>query len=359
MTVLPKNRTGVFVAAIATVALSTSALSTSALFTSVWAAEITGAGATFPAPIYAKWAEAYKAKTGTALNYQPIGSGGGIKQIQSKTVDFGASDMPLKAADLDKSGLIQFPTVIGGIVPVVNLKGFSQINLTGPILADIYLGKIKNWNDKAIAAINPGSTLPDKAIAPVYRSDGSGTTFIFSHYLSQVSPDWKEKIGENTSVEFPTGLGGKGNEGVAAFTTRTDGAIGYVEYFYAKENKLPFASLVNHDGKNVAASPASFQAAAAGADWKSAPGYYVLLTNEPGAESWPITGATFILMYKKTEKADNAKQSIDFFNWAYTDGDKLASDLNYIPLPASLKDQVRATWKTIEGPSGPVWTAAK
>src|SRR6516225_7477564 len=272
----------------------------------VEAAEISGAGATFPYPIYAKWAEAYAAKTGLKMNYQSIGSGGGIKQITAKTVDFGASDMPLKPADLEKDGLTQFPMVMGGVVPVINVPGIQagQLKLDGKTLADIYLGKITKWNDPAIASLNPGLKLPDQAIAPVYRSDGSGTTFIFTHYLSEVSPEWKDKIGENTSVQFPTGIGGKGNEGVSAMASRTSGAIGYVEYAYAKQNKLTYALLRNKDGQFVSPEIKSFQSAASNADWAKAQDFYVLLTNQPGKDSWPITGASFILMHKQQSKPD-------------------------------------------------------
>ena len=322
------------------------------------AAEIAGAGATFPYPIYAKWAEAYKATSGTAMNYQSIGSGGGIKQIEAKTVDFGASDMPLKPDDLDKNGLQQFPMVMGGVVPVVNLAGIQpgQLKLDGKVLAGMYLGTINNWNDKAIAALNPGLTLPDKAIATVHRSDGSGTNFIFTHYLSSIDPDFKAKVGENTSVEFPGGLGGKGNEGVAALTSRTDGAIGYVEYAYALQNKMTFAQLKNHDGNFVAPNAASFQAAASNADWSKAPGFYLLLTDQPGKESWPITGATFILMQKTQDKPDTGREVLNFFDWAYHNGSQLAEQLDYVPMPAAVITAVEQSWKTIVGADGkPVW----
>jgi phosphate transport system substrate-binding protein len=325
----------------------------------VRAAEISGAGATFPYPIYAKWAEAYKEKTETAMNYQSIGSGGGIKQIEAKTVDFGASDMPLTPDKLDADKLQQFPMVMGGVVPVVNLSSIQpgQLKLDGQTLAAIYLGTITNWNDKAIAALNPGLTLPDKAIATVHRSDGSGTNFIFTHYLSSIDPDFKAKIGENTSVEFPGGLGGKGNEGVAAIAGRTDGAIGYVEYAYALQNKMTYALLKNKDGNFVAPSAATFQAAAANADWTKAPGFYLLLTDQPGKDSWPITGATFILMHHQQEKPETAREVLSFFDWAYHNGSKLAEDLDYVPMPASVISQVEASWKTIVGSDGkPVWT---
>jgi phosphate transport system substrate-binding protein len=274
------------------------------------AAEISGAGATFPYPIYAKWAEAYAAKTGLKMNYQSIGSGGGIAQINARTVDFGASDMPLKPEELDKAGLTQFPPVIGGEVMVVNLPGIEpgQMTLDGPTIANIYLGKITKWNDSAIAKLNPGLKLPDTAIAVVHRSDGSGTTFIFTDYLSKVSPEWKDKVGSGTSIEWPVGIGGKGNEGVSALTARTAGAIGYVEYAYALQNKLVHTKLINRDGATLEPGSKVFQAAAANADWKSAPGFYLMLTDQPGKESWPITGATFILMHKKQDHPEKAKE---------------------------------------------------
>jgi len=323
---------------------------------------ISGAGASFPYPIYAKWAEAYKAKAGVAVNYQSIGSGGGIKQIKSKTVDFGASDMPLKPEDLNESGLIQFPTVMGGVVPVVNVDGVGagQLKLSGEVLADIYLGKVRKWNEPAIQALNPGLTLPNQAIAVVHRSDGSGTTYMFADYLSKVSTEWKEKVGVNTSLKWPTGLGGKGNEGVAALASRTRGAIGYVEYAYAKQNKMSFAQLKNRAGQFVAPSTETFQAAAANADWASVPAFNLLLTNEPGAKSWPITGPTFILMHKKAEKADTSRQVLEFFDWAYKNGDKLAEDLDYVPMPDEVVRLVQQSWKNIVGSDGkPVWTGAQ
>jgi len=322
------------------------------------AAEISGAGATFPYPIYAKWAEAYAAKTGLKMNYQSIGSGGGIKQISAKTVDFGASDMPLKPADLEKEGLTQFPMVMGGVVPVVNLQGIQpgQLKLDGKVISDIYLGKITKWNDPAIASLNSGLKLPDQAIAPVYRSDGSGTTFIFTHYLSEVSPEWKEKIGENTSVEFPTGIGGKGNEGVSAMASRTSGAIGYVEYAYAKQNKLTYALLRNKDGQFVTPDSQAFQSAAANADWSKVQDFYLLLTNQPGKDSWPITGATFILMHKEQSKPETAREAIDFFDWAYHNGGQMAEELDYVPMPESVIKLVEQRWQQIKGPDGkPVW----
>src|SRR6266487_1026927 len=328
-------------------------------FGSAQALDITGAGATFPYPLYAKWAEAYKAKTGVGLNYQSIGSGGGIKQIQNKTVDFGASDMPLKPEDLDKDGLVQFPTVIGGDVPVYNLKDVKpgELKLTGPVLADIFLGKIKAWNDPAIAALNKGINLPNLPVTVVHRSDGSGTTFIWVNYLSKVSPEWKEKVGEGTSVNWPAGVGGKGNEGVASYVQRIGGAIGYVEYAYALQNKLVYALLRNRDGNFVAPNIDSFKAAAAGAQWGKAPGMYLILTDQPGRNSWPISGATFILVYKSQEKPDRAKEVLKFFDWAYADGDKLAMDLDYVPLPDAVVRLIQMSWKSqIKDASGkPVW----
>jgi len=325
------------------------------------AADITGAGATFPYPIYAKWAEAYKAKTGTGMNYQSIGSGGGIKQITAKTVDFGASDMPLKAEELEKGGLIQFPTVMGGVVPVVNIEGIKpgEMKLTGKVLADIYLGKITKWSDPAIAELNKGMKLPGSEITVVNRSDGSGTTFIFTNYLSKVSPEWKDKAGSATSVAWPApnGAGGKGNEGVASFVQRLKGSIGYVEYAYAKQNKLTYTLLQNREGQFVKPYDKSFQAAAAGADWKHAPGFYEILTDEPGKDSWPITGATFILFHKSQANSEKAKEVLKFFDWAYKDGDQLALGLDYIPMPDAVVALIHAEWKDkIKDASGkPIW----
>ena len=318
------------------------------------AADITGAGATFPYPLYAKWATSYKAATSNNMNYQSIGSGGGIKQIQSKTVDFGASDMPLKAEELEKSGLTQFPTVLGGVVPVINVPGIAagQVKFTGPLLADIFLGKVAKWNDPAIASLNPGVKLPDQKITVVRRSDGSGTSFIFTNYLSKVSSEWASKVGSNTAVNWPTGVGGKGNEGVANYVTRIKGAIGYVEYAYAKQNKLAYGDLKNEAGSFVAPSDKSFRAAAANADWKKAPGFYLILTNQPGKESWPISGATFILMHKKQDKPAQGTEVLKFFDWAYKNGDKTALDLDYIPMPDSVKAVIRTSWKQITDASG-------
>ena len=311
------------------------------------AADITGAGATFPYPIYSKWAEAYKAKTNIGLNYQSIGSGGGIKQIKAKTVDFGASDMPLKADVLAKEGLMQFPTVIGGVVPVVNVEGITpgQLQLTGTVLADIFMGKILMWNDPAIVALNKTAKLPAMPITVVHRSDGSGTTFIFTNYLSKVSADWKAKVGNDTAVAWPAGVGGKGNEGVSSFVQRIKGAIGYVEYAYAKQNKMSHTMMQNKTGAFVAPDDTTFQAAAAGADWENAPGFYEILTDEPGKMSWPITGATFILMHKAQDKPENAKEVLKFFDWAYANGDKMALDLDYVPLPDSVVKLIAKAWK--------------
>ena len=319
------------------------------------AVDITGAGATFPYPIYAKWADAYKKETGVGLNYQSIGSGGGIKQISAKTVDFGASDMPLKPEELEKSGLVQFPTVIGGDVPVVNIKGVAveQLRLTGEVLAAIYLGKVKRWNEPALANLNPGVQLPATAISVVHRSDGSGTTFIWTNYLSKVSGDWKSKVGEGTAVNWPTGVGGKGNEGVAAYVQRIDGAIGYVEYAYAKQNRMAVVLVKNREGDYVAPNAKAFQAAAAGADWKAAPGMYLILTDAPGKGAWPIAGATFILMHKQQEKPENAREVLKFFNWAYDKGDALAEQLDYVPLPDAVVKLIQTNWKSqLKDPGG-------
>jgi phosphate transport system substrate-binding protein len=315
---------------------------------SAQAADITGAGATFPYPIYAKWAEAYKQKTGNGMNYQSIGSGGGIAQIKAKTVDFGASDMPLKPEDLQTAGLMQFPAIIGGVVPVVNLEGVAPgaLKFTGPVLADIYLGKIKMWNDKAIADLNPGAKLPADPITVVRRSDGSGTTFLWTDYLSKVSPEWKSKVGSSTAVAWPEGVGGKGNEGVAAYVQRIKGSVGYVEYAYAKKNKMSYASVQNKDGQFVQPDDASFQAAAAGADWKNAPGFGAILTDQAGKASWPVTGASFILIHTKPDKPQNAAEVLKFFDWAFKNGQKMAEDLDYVPLPPPLVAQIEDTWKS-------------
>ncbi len=319
------------------------------------AAEITGAGATFPYPIYAKWADAYKKVTGTSMNYQSIGSGGGIKQITAKTVDFGASDAPMKAADLEANGLIQFPAIMGGVVPVINVKGVEsgKLRLTGELLANIYLGKVKTWNDPAIAALNKGVALPSDAITVVARSDGSGTTFLFVNYLSKVSAEWKSTVGEGTSVKWPAGVGGKGNEGVASYVARINGAIGYVEYAYAKQNKLAHALMANKDGQFVAPSDDAFKAAAAGADWAKTPGMGVILTDQAGKASWPITGASFILMHKLQAKPDNGREVLKFFDWAFKNGEKMADELDYVPMPAAVVKQIQDEWKkSLRDPQG-------
>jgi phosphate transport system substrate-binding protein len=310
------------------------------------AADISGAGATFPYPIYAKWADAYKKETGVGLNYQSIGSGGGIKQIQAKTVTFGATDMPLKGEDLQKSGLVQFPTVLGGVVPVVNIEGIKpgEITLDGPTLAKIFLGEIKTWSDPAIAKLNPSAKLPAQPIVVVHRSDGSGTTFIWTDYLSKVSADWKSKVGANTAVEWPVGLGAKGNEGVANNVGQTKGSVGYVEYAYAKQNKLTFAKMINKDGKAVAPTSESFQAAAASADWTGTPGFGVILTNEAGAGSWPVSGATFILIHKQPQDATAAAEALKFFAWGYAKGGKMADDLDFVPMPATVVSAIQKVW---------------
>jgi phosphate transport system substrate-binding protein len=322
------------------------------------AADISGAGATFPYPIYAKWADTYKKDTGVGLNYQSIGSGGGIKQIIAKTVAFGASDKPLSGAELDKNGLAQFPTVMGGVVAVVNLDGVSggQLTLDGATVAKIFLGEIKKWDDPAIAKLNPTAKLPSSDIVVVHRSDGSGTTFIWTDYLSKVSADWKSKVGSNTAVEWPVGVGAKGNEGVANNVQQAKGSIGYVEYAYAKQNKLAYTKIVNKDGKAVDPNLESFQAAAANADWSSAPGFGVILTDQPGAGSWPITSATFILMHKKAEKPEDSLAALKFFNWAYANGGTAAAELDYVPLPAKVTDAVKKSWNDIVADGKPVFT---
>jgi phosphate transport system substrate-binding protein len=310
------------------------------------ALDISGAGATFPYPIYAKWADTYKKETGTGLNYQSIGSGGGIKQIANKTVTFGATDMPLTIEQLNKDGLIQFPTVIGGDVPVVNLDGIKpgDLKLDGPTLARIFLGEIKSWNDAAIQKLNPSAKLPSQAIVVVHRSDGSGTTFIWTDYLSKVSADWKTKVGANTSVEWPAGIGAKGNEGVANNVQNTKGSVGYVEYAYAKQNKLTTVNMINKDGKTVESNSASFQAAAGNAKWDKANGFYVILTDQGGAASWPIAGATFILIHKQPKDPAAAAEALKFFAWAFAKGAKMAEDLDYVPLPKNVVTEIEQVW---------------
>lgn len=316
------------------------------------AQEVTGAGASFPAPVYAKWADAYNKVTGARINYQSVGSGAGLRQIRGKTVDFGASDAPLSDAELAKDGLIQFPTVIGGVVPVINIKGITpgQMKLTGAVLGDIYLGKVTKWNDPAIAALNPGVPLPDSAIAVVRRADGSGTSFLFTNYLSKANPDWKAKVGEGTAVNWPAGAGGKGNEGVSAFVQRLPNSIGYVEYAYAKQNKMSHVQLRNSAGNYVAPSDTSFKSAAAGAEWLKT--FNQVLTDQPGKDAWPITGATFILMHVKQDKPQQAAAALKFFDWAYTNGDVLADELDYVPMPANVEDIVRAQWRKITDGAG-------
>lgn len=325
--------------ALATVALGVSTLAANAT-------DISGAGATFPYPIYAKWADTYKREMGVSVNYQSIGSGGGIKQIKAKTVTFGASDAPLSGKELDSAGLAQFPMVMGGIVPVVNIEGVKpgELVLDGPTLAKIFLGEIKSWNDAAIAKLNPGVKLPKQAIAIVHRSDGSGTTYNFAYYLADVSPDWKSKVGTATAVQWPVGIGAKGNEGVANNVARTRGSIGYVEYAYAKQNELTYVDMINKAGKKVEPTSESFQAAAANADWKSKPGYGVILANQPGDKSWPMTAATWILLYKKPQDPAAVGEALKFFAWAYAKGDKMAEKLDYVPMPANVVADIQKMW---------------
>ncbi|HWU97762.1 MAG TPA: phosphate ABC transporter substrate-binding protein PstS [Oxalicibacterium sp.] len=328
-------------------------------FSSALAADITGAGATFPYPIYSKWAEAYKAATGTGLNYQSIGSGGGIKQIKAKTVDFGASDMPLKQEDLEEAGLMQFPAIMGGVVPIVNLEGVEpgEMKMTPDVLAGIYLGKITKWNDAKISAVNPGVKLPDTDITVVHRSDGSGTSFLWTNFLSQTNADFKSEVGAGTAVKWPVGVGGKGNEGVAANVQRIKGSIGYVEYAYAHKNKLSHTQLKNRDGNFVQPDDTTFKAAAAGAAWDKTPGMEVVLTNQPGKSSWPITGASFILMHKSQASAERAKEVLKFFDWSYKNGGAMATELDYVAMPAPVVKLVQDAWKSsIKDASGKaVW----
>ena len=323
------------------------------------AATINGAGATFPYPVYSQWAYVYHKKTGVRFNYQAIGSGGGIKQIKAKTVDFGASDAPLKPEELDAAGLMQFPMIMGGVVPVVNIAGIgvNKLVLSGDVLADIYLNKITRWNDSRIKKLNPRVNLPDEAIAVVHRADGSGTTWIFTNYLSKISADWAKNVGNNKAVSWPTGLGGKGNQGVAAFVSKVPGSIGYVEYAYALQSHMASVRLINRNGNVVSPTAVNFQAAAAGADWAHAKGYYMVLTNQPGAKSWPITGASFILMYKSQANPATAKEVLKFFNWSYKHGAKMAMKLDYVPMPAKVINMVEKTWsaeiRTANG--GKIW----
>ena len=332
--------------------LSMAVVSTLGFAGAVSAQEITGAGATFPAPIYSKWAADYNKATKVKVNYQSIGSGGGIKQIDSKTVDFGASDMPQTDEVLKTKGQMQFPTVMGGVVPVINVKGIEpgQLKLTGALLADIFLGKISRWNDPALKALNPTLALPDAAIAQVRRADGSGTTFIFTNYLSKISPEWKSKVGEGTAVNWPVGAGGKGNEGVAAFVGRLPNSMGYVEYSYVKQNKMTYAVMQNSAGNFIKPEDDSFKAAAAGADW--AKSFYQILTNQPGKDAWPISGATFVLMHTKQDKPANATEVLKFFSWAYVNGDKTAADLDYVPMPKPVIAAIEKAWGEIKDGSG-------
>ena len=319
---------------------------------SAMAADITGAGATFPFPIYSKWAEAYKAATGTGMNYQSIGSSGGIKQIRAKTVTFGATDAPVPGAELDKDGMVQFPAIIGGTVPVLNLDGFKpgELRITGPVLAEVFMGTISKWNDAKLAALNPGKNLPDVAITVVHRADGSGTTFNFTDYLSAISKEWADKVGKNAAVKWPaaSSVGGKGNEGVAANVNRIKGSVGYVEYAYVKKNGMNFMQLQNADGRYVAPDDKTFAAAAAGADWFSVPGMGVSMVNAKGATSWPISTASFILMYKQPADKAASAEALKFFDWAFKNGAKMADDLDYVALPSSLTDQIRSrVWSQI------------
>lgn len=326
---------------------------------SVQAAEFTGAGATFPFPIYSKWAEAYKASTGIGLNYQSIGSGGGIRQIKAKTVDFGASDQPMKVEELEKEGIVQFPAIIGGVVPVFNLDGIQagQLKFTPELIAGIHLGKISKWNDKAIAAVNPDVKLPDVAITVVHRADGSGTTFLWTDYLSKANAEFKDKVGTGNAVKWPTGVGGKGNEGVAANVQRVKGAFGYVEYAYAKRNKIPYGQMKNRDGEFVMPDDETFKAAAASADWANTPGMGVLLTNQPGKQSWPATGASFILMHKSQADALTGRAVLKFFDWAYKNGGQMATELEYVPIPAPVVKQIQELWKASfkDSAGAPIW----
>ncbi|MGZ3693269.1 MAG: phosphate ABC transporter substrate-binding protein PstS [Bdellovibrionota bacterium] len=328
--------------------LSTALVTLSLLLApSAFAIDVTGAGSTFVYPVLAKWADAYKKKTGNSVNYQSIGSGGGIKQIQAKTVDFGATDMPLKAEDLAKDQLVQFPIVNGAVVPVINVPGIAagKLKLSGTVLADIFLGKIKTWNDPAIAKLNAGVKLPEAAISVVHRSDGSGTSFIWTNYLSKVSADWKSKVGEGTAVSWPVGVGGKGNEGVASYVKQIEGSIGYVEYAYALQNNMAHVNMQNKAGKFVEPTGKAFEAAAAGADWAKADHYYLILTDAPGATSWPIAGSTFALMRKDPNNAEQSKEALKFFAWVYANGQDMAKELHYVPVPAKVSKLVEKTWK--------------
>jgi phosphate transport system substrate-binding protein len=336
------------------IAAGVAGLAVAATCTIAIAASLSGAGATFPAPVYAKWAEAYRNQTGTQINYQAIGSGGGIRQINASTVDFGASDKPLKPDDLATGGLAQFPTVIGGVVPVVNLPGIApgSLKITGAMLADIYRGIYPYWDDPHLTGLNPGVKLPHEKISVVHRSDGSGTTFLFTSYLAMKAPHWASGPGGNDSVNWPTGIGGKGNDGVAALVRQTPGAIGYVEYAYAKQNRMIYIQMQNKAGKWVEPTAANFAAAAAGAKWGSAPGFYLLLLDQPAANAWPITGATFILVHTKQADAATGHEVLAFFDWAYKNGDGAAQSLDYVTFPDSVKGLIRASWRKIVGPDG-------
>jgi phosphate transport system substrate-binding protein len=330
--------------------LATIIIGTTATFasTATFAADITGAGATFPYPIYAKWAEMYKKATGNGLNYQSVGSGAGIKQIKAKTVDFGASDMPLQAAELNEAGLFQFPAIMGGVVTVVNLDGIApgQLKLTGPVVADIYLGKITKWNDQAIAALNPGVKLPAEDITVVHRADSSGTSFLFTDYLSKTNADFKTKIGAGTAVKWATGVGGKGNDGVAANVQRIKGSIGYVEWAYSKNNKMTHTQLKNRDGVYLQPDDDAFKAAAANAEWSKTPGFAVVLTDAAGKAAWPITGVSYILVHKQGADAARSKEVLNFFDWSFKNGDAAATQLDYVPLPDAVTKLVQDAWKT-------------
>ncbi len=343
-------------------ALAISGLIAVAAYAPANAADISGAGATFPYPIYSKWADAYKKETGNGLNYQSIGSGGGIKQIKAKTVTFGASDAPLPGKELDESGLAQFPMVMGGIVPVVNVEGVKpgELVIDGPTLAKIYLGQVAKWNDPALQKLNPNAKLPSTAIALVHRSDGSGTTFNFTYYLSDVSADWKSKVGTNTSVQWPAGIGAKGNEGVANNVANTKNSIGYVEYAYALQNKLTYTKMQNKDGEVVAPTAAAFQAAAANAKWDSQPGFGVILANQPGAQSWPMTAATWILVYKNPQDPAATGEALKFFDWAYHNGGQMAESLDYVAMPKNVVEQVEQYWaNNVQHDGKPVYVPGK
>jgi phosphate transport system substrate-binding protein len=342
--------------------LAAASLITAAAIAPAIALDISGAGATFPFPLYAKWAEAYKKETGVGLNYQSIGSAGGLKQIQARLVVFGATDMPLKGPELAQEGLVQFPSALGGVLPVVNVEGIKagDLVLDGPTLAKIFLGEIKSWNDAAIQKLNPEVKLPSQPITAVHRSDGSGTTFVFTDYLAKVSPDWKSKVGSDAAVKWPSGVGARGSEGVAAAVAKTQGALGYVEYAYAKQNKLTYTKLTNKDGKAVAPGIGSFTAAAGNANWEGAPGFGMILTDEAGAETWPVTGATFVLIHKQPKEPAAAREALKFFSWAFAKGGKMAEELDYVPIPGNVVGAIEKVWASeIKDATGkPVFTEA-